>query len=229
MKKKKMGSIFLAILLSLSMSVTAIAAPNVNYDTNIGVEQTDEGVYVESKPVNGAEQTDEEQENQENSVEEAEPDKAEAEGETSGAADSEAATETSIQETEADQPEVQQAEEPKTEAANTETGAEVLDTSKWTTADFTYTTMERTLNGCDYTREFVVKGTAIAGFSESGEEKIKVNKNLVIPSTDDKGEALMGVADNAFSGYGITSVTFPTGMRVDYDETASAPVTPSAL
>lgn len=225
MKKKKMGSIFLAILLSLSMSVTAIAAPNVNYDTNIGVEQTDEGVYVESKPVNGAEQTDEEQENQENSVEEAEPDKAEAEGETSGAADSEAATETSIQETEADQPEVQQAEEPKTEAANTETGAEVLDTSKWTTADFTYTTMERTLNGCDYTREFVVKGTAIAGFSESGEEKIKVNKNLVIPSTDDKGEALMGVADNAFSGYGITSVTFPTGMRVDYDDTVTHMVT----
>ena len=225
MKKKKMGSIFLAILLSLSMSVTAIAAPNVNYDNSIGVEQSDEDAYLESEPVNGAEQTDEEQENQENDAQEAEPDKAEAEGETLEAADSETTTETSIQETEAEQAEVQQAEEPETEAADTESADEVLDTSKWTTADFTYTTMERTLNGCDYTREFVVKGTAIAGFSESGEEKIKVNKNLVIPSTDDNGEALVGVADNAFSGYGITSVTFPTGMKVDYDDTVTNVVT----
>ncbi len=225
MKKKKMGSIFLAILLSLSMSVTAVAAPNANYDSNVGVEQSGEAASVESEPVNGEEQTDEEQENQENNAEESEFDKAEAEGEDSAGTDSEEATENSIQEAEESQAEVQQAEDSETEAVAAANNAEVLDTSKWTTADFTYTTMERTLNGCDYTREFVVKGTAIAGFSESGEEKIKVNKDLVIPSTDDKGEALVGVADNAFSGYGITSVTFPTGMKVDYDDTVTHAVT----
>ena len=225
MKKKKMGSIFLAILLSLSMSVTAVAAPNANYDSNVGVEQSGEAASIESEPVNGEEQTDEEQENQENNAEESEFDKAEAEGEDSAGTDSEEATENSIQEAEESQAEVQQAEDSETEAVAAANNAEVLDTSKWTTADFTYTTMERTLNGCDYTREFVVKGTAIAGFSESGEKKIKVNKDLVIPSTDDKGEALVGVADNAFSGYGITSVTFPTGMKVDYDDTATHAVT----
>lgn len=225
MKKKKMGSIFLAILLSLSMSVTAVAAPNANYDSNVGVEQSGEAASIESEPVNGEEQTDEEQENQENNAEESEFEKAEAEGEDSAGTDSEEATENSIQEAEESQAEVQQAEDSETEAVAAANNAEVLDTSKWTTADFTYTTMERTLNGCDYTREFVVKGTAIAGFSESGEEKIKVNKDLVIPSTDDKGEALVGVADNAFSGYGITSVTFPTGMKVDYDDTVTHAVT----
>ena len=44
-------------------------------------------------------------------------------------------------------------------------------TDAWTVADFTYTEMEQTLNGCDYTRQIVIKGSAVAGFSESGRER----------------------------------------------------------
>lgn len=98
-------------------------------------------------------------------------------------------------------------------------------TDKWTVKDFTYTTMRQTLNGCDYTRQFVIEGSAIAGFSESGAKKFETNKNIVLPSTNDKGETLVGVAENAFKGKGVTGVKFPEGMLVDYDDTITHVVT----
>ncbi len=97
--------------------------------------------------------------------------------------------------------------------------------SVWTAEDFTYTTLTQTLNGCDYTRQFQIKGPAIAGFSKSGEEKLKWNKDLVIPSANDKGEMLVGVAARAFKEKGIESVEFPEGMMVDYDDTVTHVVT----
>lgn len=109
--------------------------------------------------------------------------------------------------------------------ADSDASASDIDTSVWTAEDFTYTEMSQTLNGCDYTRQFVVSGRAISGLSETGEEKIKVNKDLVLPSKDTDGVKLMGVADSAFKGRGLTSVTFPTGMMVDYDDTVTHSVT----
>ena len=102
---------------------------------------------------------------------------------------------------------------------------EVKTSESWTAEDFTYTNMSQTLNGCDYTRQFVVAGRAIAGLSESGKEKAASNKNLVLPSKDTDGTTLVGVADGAFRGQGLTSVTFPTGMMVDYDDTVTHVVT----
>ena len=115
--------------------------------------------------------------------------------------------------------------ETEIEEPNIKEVAQEETTDKWTAEDFTYTTMRQTLNGCDYTRQFVIEGSAIAGFSENGEKKLEKNKNLVLPSVNDKGETLVGVADYAFRGKGITSVKFPEGMMVDYDDTVTHVVT----
>lgn len=96
-----------------------------------------------------------------------------------------------------------------------------VDASVWTSADFTYTSYEKRLYGCDYSRDFVIKGTAIAGFSESGLAKLEKNKDLVLPATDDEGDTVVGVAPNAFQKKGLTSVQFPTGMMVDYNDTVT--------
>lgn len=100
-----------------------------------------------------------------------------------------------------------------------------VDASTWNSEDFTYVEYEKLLYGCDYSRQFKVTGRAISGFSETGEVKFEKNKDLVIPSVDDQGVVIVGVADNAFKGKGIKSVTFPTGMMVDYDDTVTHKVT----
>ena len=104
------------------------------------------------------------------------------------------------------------------------TGLEVINT-EWTAEDFVYTEMSQTLNGCDYTRTIVVSGLAVAGFSESGKIKIQTNKNLVIPSKTPEGITIIGVADGAFKEQGIVSLTLPEGMMVDYDDTVTHKVT----
>lgn len=106
-------------------------------------------------------------------------------------------------------------------ATNVKNQSEVV----WTSKDFTYGTYEKDLYGCDYTRQIKVKGVAITGFSESGEEKLTKSKDLVIPSVDDEGYAIVGIAGSAFKGKGLTSVVFPTGMMVDYDDTITHKVT----
>ena len=95
----------------------------------------------------------------------------------------------------------------------------------WTVDDFTYGSYEKELYGCDYTRQFIIKGSAITGFSESGEAKLAQCTDLVLPATDDEGYDIVGVAQNAFYNKGITSVKFPTGMMVDYDDTITNKVT----
>ena len=109
------------------------------------------------------------------------------------------------------------------EGAIAPVGGEV--NANWTVHDFAYTTMEQKLYGCDYTRQFIITGVAIAGLSDVGKEKIKTNKELVIPATDDAGNPLVGIADNAFENQGITSVVFPTGMHVEYDDTITHNIT----
>ena len=49
-----------------------------------------------------------------------------------------------------------------------------------------------------HTEDFIFKGTAVLGFSESGKEKFTFNKNLVIPQTTPAGENVTEIADKAF-------------------------------
>ena len=106
-------------------------------------------------------------------------------------------------------------------ATDVENQSEVV----WTSKDFTYGPYEKDLYGCDYTRQIKVKGVAITGFSESGEDKLAKSKDLVIPSVDDEGYAIVGIAGSAFKDKGLTSVVFPTGMMADYDDTITHKVT----
>lgn len=111
------------------------------------------------------------------------------------------------------------------ETGDTEEGTDEIDASVWTSEDFEYVDYEKELYGCDYSRIFTIKGKAIAGFSESGEAKFAKNTDVVLPAKDDQGETLMGVAPEAFKGKGLTSVKFPEGMLVDYDDTVTNVVT----
>ncbi|MCI8637691.1 MAG: leucine-rich repeat protein [Coprococcus sp.] len=97
--------------------------------------------------------------------------------------------------------------------------------SAWTSEDFSYVSYEKLLYGCDYTRQITIKGSAISGFSETGEAKLASNTDLVLPSVDDEGYPIVGVAQGAFQKKGLTSVQFPTGMMVDYDDTITHKVT----
>lgn len=102
---------------------------------------------------------------------------------------------------------------------------EEINVSTWTPEDFTYGSYEKLLYGCDYKRQITIKGVAITGFSETGEKKLEVNKDLVLPAVDDEGIPIVGVAERAFYNKGLTSVKFPTGMMVDYDDTITNRVT----
>lgn len=68
------------------------------------------------------------------------------------------------------------------------------------------------------TKDFTYIGTAITGFSESGKEKFKTNKNLVLPAFNESGQAITEIGDKAFVGdyttkqnpnIGINSVNIP--------------------
>lgn len=100
-----------------------------------------------------------------------------------------------------------------------------IDASVWASEDFTYVSYEKLLYGCDYTRQLTVKGTAISGFSETGTAKLAKNTDLVLPAVDDEGYPIVGVAEKAFEKKGLTSVQFPSGMMVDYDDTITHKVT----
>lgn len=112
-----------------------------------------------------------------------------------------------------------------TEVSEAETKTATVDASVWKSEDFTYGSYEKLLYGCDYTRQITIKGTAVTGFSESGEAKLEQNTDLVIPAVDDEGDVIVAVAENAFKNKGLTSVVFPTGMMVDYDDTITNKVT----
>ena len=115
-----------------------------------------------------------------------------------------------------------------TPAASAEAGSAAdvpADSEKWTSEDFTYTDITKTVYGCDYTRTINIEGKAISGFSAKGEAKFVKNKNLVLPSKDDKGNTIVGVASNAFQKKGVESVVFPSGMLTSYDDTVTHKIT----
>ena len=106
----------------------------------------------------------------------------------------------------------------KEAAATAETTASKAVDDKWTTADFTYGEYEKLMYGCDYSRQFYVCGKVITGFSKQGEEKLKSNKNLVIPAKGPDGKNIVGIGESAFKEKGLESVQFPTGMLTPYDD-----------
>ncbi len=74
------------------------------------------------------------------------------------------------------------------------------DDSVWTADDFTYGEESFGLWPADdyrSTKNFTVH--VVTGFSEQGLEKIKVNKNLVIPAKDSDGKKIQGIGSKAFS------------------------------
>ena len=83
------------------------------------------------------------------------------------------------------------------EKAAESTGSEAV-SDKWTTEDFTYGEYEKLMYGCDYSRQFYVRGKVITGFSQQGEEKLKNNKNLVIPAKGPDGKNIVGIGESAF-------------------------------
>lgn len=109
--------------------------------------------------------------------------------------------------------------------SSSEISEEINVSTTWTSEDFTYGSYEKLLYGCDYARQINIKGVAITGFSETGEKKLATNKDLVLPAVDDEGISIVGVAERAFYSKGLTSVKFPTGMMVDYDDTVTNRVT----
>jgi len=97
--------------------------------------------------------------------------------------------------------------------------ASPADASSWTTDDFTYGDYEKLLYGCDYSRQFTVSGKVITGFSGQGQEKLKTNKDLVIPAKGPDGKNIVGIGPDAFKEKGLRSVKFPTGMMTRYNDT----------
>lgn len=208
MKRKKFLRVILPLLLALSLSIPSYAAELP--------QQTQEDQTTESEvPVSGEEDGQIEGGNEENVVPPQETENTEITENTGGGYNP------TVEEPITDDETAQQdAEEEPSEDAKA-----ASEISEWTSADFTYTELSQTLNGCDYTRQFIISGRAIAGFSEAGEKKLENNKNLVLPSVDDQGTKLVGVADGAFKSKGIESVKFPEGMMVDYDDTVTNVVT----
>ncbi len=125
-----------------------------------------------------------------------------------------------------------QAEKPKEtekpvafEGEKVEAKTREAETSAWTAEDFTYEQMSVRLYGCDYSREFKVSGLAVSGFSETGVKKLETNKDLIIPAKSPDGTSIMGVTAGAFKEKGLTSVKFPEGCIVPYDDTLTHVVT----
>ena len=68
-----------------------------------------------------------------------------------------------------------------------------------------------------YTSEdFTYKGKAITGFSESGKEKFKVNKDLILPNTNPDGENIEIIGKGAFD------LTKDPGVKLGTDTVSSA-------
>lgn len=228
--RKRIMTGLLTMLLILSMSVTTFAAdvtPAAGENAGTEIEQEASGEDADEtweSPETDSENPEEDSTTEESGTEDktqSEETKNDAEEDAEDSSDADK-DEVKKDTSDADKSKKQM----KNSAANTEeTSAQAEESAEWTAEDFTYTTMTQTLNGCDYTREFTIEGIAVSGFSESGLEKIKTNKDLVIPAKDPNGITIVGVADSAFKDQGIQSLKLPEGMMVDYDDTVTHVVT----
>lgn len=72
------------------------------------------------------------------------------------------------------------------------------DEEKWQADDFTYKILK--LNKIENGEKIAVDLNSVSGFSDKGREKLKTNKNLVLPTVDTSGQNVEAVDDRAFSG-----------------------------
>lgn len=72
------------------------------------------------------------------------------------------------------------------------------DEEKWQADDFIYKTLK--LNKLENGKKVPVELNSVAGFSDKGREKVKTNKDLVLPNIDTKGKNVEAVDDRAFVG-----------------------------
>ena len=228
--RKRIMTGLLTMLLILSMSVTTFAADvTPAAGENAGTEIEQEASGEDADETGESPETDSENPEEDSTTEESgTEDKTQSEETKNDAEeDAEDSSDADKDEVKKDTSDADKSKKQmKNSAANTEeTSAQAKESAEWTAEDFTYTTMTQTLNGCDYTREFTIEGIAVSGFSESGLEKIKTNKDLVIPAKDPNGTTIVGVADSAFKDQGIQSLKLPEGMMVDYDDTVTHVVT----
>lgn len=90
----------------------------------------------------------------------------------------------------------------------------------WTADDFTYGTLAK--QECelypanDPTDKIVVDCWTVTGLSDTGKEKIEVNKDLVIPAKDPDGKVVNGVGAKAFQKLGIETLKLQEGVMTDY-------------
>lgn len=213
MKKRCMAG-FLSVLLCLSLVTTSFAAEEPQMITEEGGQQTEVSGTEDQE---SAGETQFEEDAADTGIADAGKEEEPVADETEP--EEEPAAEEPESEAEAIQP---GEEEHLTAAAKEQTSSE---SAQWTAEDFTYTEMSERLYGCDYSREFVVSGIAVSGFSQSGLEKLEKNKSLVLPAETPEGVKIMGVAPNAFSNQGLTEVTFPEGAIVPYDDVVTHVVT----
>lgn len=91
---------------------------------------------------------------------------------------------------------------------------------QWDAADFTYGTETFELHPAgEPGKKLTVDAWVITGFSTTGEEKLALNTDLVIPATDPDGKKVQGVGTAAFKNKGITSLELPKNVMAPYDDT----------
>lgn len=61
--------------------------------------------------------------------------------------------------------------------------------------------------------DFTYKGTRVNGFSEVGKEKLKTNKDLVLPKVNEEGQSITDIGENAFAKMGLISLIIPEGLN----------------
>lgn len=219
--------------ISWALSVAMLATPCASFAQEVSSGSNAGNSSVASDVQKNAQKSESNGITEENSKKSAkgsdEADKSKTESANSG-------TDTSVAQREAEKAETSQSENGQTaserkkssennastQSADSNTSSKVSTqaeyTGEWTTADFTYGDYSKLMYGCDYKRQFYVKGKVITGFSAQGEEKLKENKDLVIPAKDPDGNKIVGIGESAFREKGLESVQFPTGMLTAYDD-----------
>ncbi len=61
-------------------------------------------------------------------------------------------------------------------------------------------------------KDFTYEGTIITGFSEAGKEKLKRDKDLVLPKENKNGETITHIAGESFENMGLTSLIIPESL-----------------
>lgn len=62
-------------------------------------------------------------------------------------------------------------------------------------------------------KDFKFEGTTLTGFSEEGQKKLQINKELILPKVNEKGEKITHIGIGAFADKDLTSLIIPEGLN----------------